>query len=253
MTNHGLKTLMAGGKAAAIVTLLGTSALAQTSVTDTEAVIVPQPALEAESSMGVISEAAPRTLEQMDNDQNVAETLLAQGFSDIYILREGPMMTVTAQRDGQPIELVYSVANGSLVSVNGEELRAEGEGSSANDVEGGEAAADDGATDDGMTDGGDMSDDGATDDGATDDGMGDDSGTDGGSADDGSSDGSDSSTGDDGAGDADGADGADSGGDAGSDGGDSGSDGSDSDGGDSDGGSDGGSDSGGESDGGTNG
>lgn len=223
-----IKTLLAAGQTAALAALLGSTALAQTS--DTETVLVPEPALEANSSIGIISEAAPRTLEQMDNDQTIADTLILQGFTDIHILREGPMMTVTAQRDGQPIELVYSVANGTLVSIDGQELREPSEGSSANDVQ----AAGDGASDADARDGAGDEGDGDMSGGET----GDDGAADGGGSD---ADGSDTDSG--------GTDGGESdGGDAGSgDGSDGGSDGADS------GGSDGGSDAGGDSDGGSDG
>lgn len=234
MLTTKFKTLMIGGQAAALAALLGGTALAQS----TDTVVVPAPALSTESSVGVVAESDIPMIEQLDNDQAVAETLIAQGFSNVHIVREGPIMTVTATRAGAPIELVYSVANGSLVSINGEELRDPPEGSSANDDPTPMPDAttpDDTATDDGMTD------DGATDDGATDDGAADDGATTDSGATDGATDGSDAGT--DGGTDAGTDSGSDAGGDTGADGG-------------TDGGSDGagdGSDSGGESGGGTNG
>ncbi|MCF3974729.1 hypothetical protein [Paracoccus salsus] len=131
MLNHTLKALMTGGKAAALVALMGSTALAQDAGTET--VIVPAPALDTESAIGVVVEGGLPVLEQLDNDQAIAETLVAQGFTDIHILREGALMTVTAQRAGQPVKLVYSVANGSLVSIDDVKLRAEGEASSGDD------------------------------------------------------------------------------------------------------------------------
>lgn len=53
----------------------------------------------------------------------IAEALSAQGFSDISMQREGPILTIKAQRAGQPTELVYSTANGRLVSVDGVQTR----------------------------------------------------------------------------------------------------------------------------------
>lgn len=212
MTTKKLNLLTFGGKAAAFAVLMGGTALAQ----GTDTVIVPAPAVEPGAPVGVVAPGGVPMIAQLDNDQAVAETLISQGFSNIHILREGALMTVTASRDGQPIELVYSVANGTLVSINGEELRDPPEPSSAGDLPADDPAGD--ATDDDATD-----DDGAPDDGTPDDGT-----DDGGTDDDGAGD--DGSAGDGDAGD----------GDAGNDGGD---DGAGDDGGDDGGAGDGGADS----------
>lgn len=233
MLNTKLTFLMTGGRIAALTALMGGTALAQ----GTETVIVPAPALEADGPASFVVDSGVPMVVQLDNEQAIAETLVGQGFTDVHILREGALMTVTATRAGEPIELVYSVANGSLVSVNGDELRPDPEASSA----GGQAA--DAVPDTPDTEDA-SSDDAATDDGATDEDGGGaasgdaDAGTDAGSDGDGD-------TGTDGAGDAagdsdtDGADGGDTdGGD--SDGGSTGEGGSDGEGGSgSDGGSDG--------------
>ena len=245
MPGKTMKTLTWGGSLAVLTALAGTTALAQTSGT----VIVPAPALQAEPSVGAVTESDIPILEQIDNDQAIAETLIAQGFTDVHILRQGALMTVTAQRAGVPIELVYSVANGSLVSIDGQNLRPEGEDSSAGDRpqsrpdRGTDATDEDSAspdTDDGAADEGseDTSDDAQADgtadsEGGADDGAtghdGSDAGGDGAAG----SDGADSDAGSDSGSDT-GADGgadggSDSGSDSGSDGGDSGSgDGSDS-------------------------
>lgn len=233
MFKQTLKSINMGGKFAAISLLIGGTALAQATVTETpegavveaggDAIIVPESGLTTQSSVGIVAEGSYPVLEQWENDESVAKTLISQGFSDVHILRKGPYMTVSAQREGEPIELLYSVANGSLVAVNGEELRQPGEGSSANDKL--STTTDETTTDEGMTDG-NTTDEGAGDDG-TDDGAGD------GSTDDGMSDGS-SDTGDTGG---DSTDGSDS--DGGAD-----SSGADSSGGDADSGSDGGSNGG---------
>lgn len=203
MIKTSLKSLMMGGKIAALAALMGGTALAQT----TETVVVPAPALEAGTPVGVVAAGIP-VIEQLDNDQSVAETLIAQGFTDVVIRREGALMTVTANRAGEPIELVYSVANGTLVSINGEELRDPPEASSGADVPAPAAApaddvdeAADDATDESTDDAADdAADDGAADD-ANDDGMSDDGDADGA---DGAGDTSDSDT--DSGSDADGAD-----------------------------------------------
>lgn len=235
MLNDTKKLVIIGGKAAILAALLGSTAMAQDTEIESstgETVLVPEAAETAESPEGAINPTDFPLPEQLDNEEAVAETLIAQGFEDIHILREGPMLTVNATRDGVPTELVYSVANGSLVSVDGEELRDDEEGSSANDT----AATDmDDAEDaDDANDPDDVNDQNDAD--TSDDGSADtdtDTDTDADTGD------SDSDTGSDTDGNSD----SDSG--AGSDGSDGGSD---SDGGDSDGGSDGG-----ESDGGSDG
>lgn len=225
MLNNTIKTILAGSKAAAVFALLGTTALAQTAVIETPegTAVVPEAALTAESSVGIVAESDYPILEQWDNNEVVAETLIAQGFTDVYILREGPIMTVTAQRDGQPIELVYSVANGRLVSVNGVETREAPEGTSANDAAAAAGVATETTTEDTETEGTE------TDSTATDDGMADDSSPDAGTdtdTDAGSNTGSDTDT--------DGASDSDAGSDTGSDSDSGGDGGSDSDGGESD-------------------
>ncbi len=193
--------------------------------------VIVDPALQPQPPVGAVAVPAFPLPEQIQNDQVVIETLLSQGFTDIHILREGALMTVNAQRNGQPTELVYSIANGSLVSVDGVEMRAGPDTSSGGDVardvlggnsSGGTTDADDGAED------GDMGADVGT-------GAGGDTGTGtGGEAGAGGSD-----SGADGGAGSDGASGSGGGSDSGSDGGSaSGSDGG------SDSGSDGGSDGG---------
>lgn len=221
MLTSSIKTLMLGGRIVTASALLATTAVAQTTTIDTpqgNTVVVPDDALEEQPSGGFVRESDYPRLENLDNDMAVAETLIAQGYSDVVISREGPIMTVTAIRGLTPIELVYSTANGRLVSVDGVETRPEPEGSSANDQmsTGGATSAPDNGTEDGR-------DDGDADEG----GMGDgDTGT-------GASDGETGAPGGDGGegdGDASGDGGAAGDGDTGGEGGDSG-EGSDSDGG----------------------
>ncbi|QBX33566.1 hypothetical protein E4191_01645 [Paracoccus liaowanqingii] len=263
------KALLRGTQIAATASLLATTAMAQTTTIDTpqgNSVIVPDDALEEQPSGGFIRESDYPRFESIENYQAIADTLTNQGYSDVFIQRDGPILTVTAQRAGVPIELVYSTANARLVSVDGVETRAEPEGSSAGDLAGaptgsgttpgedatapGEDAAGDGTeggTDtpgdtpsDGSADGSGDTPDGSEDSGSDDggaEGAGTDGGSDGGEAD-GGSDGAGSNGGEsDGGGSDGGESGGESGGDSdggGSEGGDSG--GGDSGGGDSDGG-----------------
>lgn len=164
------KALLLGTKIAATASLLATTAIAQTTtITPPQgmAVIVPDAALEEEASGGFINEADYPRFESLENYEAIGDTLVAQGFSDVTILREGPILTVTAQRGGVPIELVYSTANSRLVSVDGIETRPEVEMSSGGDIAGaatGDGTAtgtDDGTDGDGSTDGSDGGADGS--------------------------------------------------------------------------------------------
>lgn len=249
MLKQSFKAALIGGKVLTIgaVTsgaLMGTSALAQTAdvvtggttVVETPAqntAVVPNVAAAPGAPVGAVSDPGYPLLEQLDNDEAIAQSLISQGFSDIHILREGAILTVNAQRNGQPTELVYSVANGSLVSVDGVELRGAPDATS-NGQSAGISAGDDVGSDEG--DGSDAGGDDGSDAG---DGDGSDAGggTDGGASDGGASDGSGSDGSDggsDGAGGSDGSDGSGGSEGSGSDGG--GSDGGGSDGGDSGGG-----------------
>ncbi|MDO5647065.1 hypothetical protein [Paracoccus sp. (in: a-proteobacteria)] len=108
---------------AAVVALMAGPALAQTAVVvtpDAPVAIVTEDARATGTPAGFVDYVP--MLEQFDNNVVIAETLVAQGFTNIAIHREGTIMTVTATRDGQPVELVYSTANGRLISVNGERL-----------------------------------------------------------------------------------------------------------------------------------
>lgn len=209
MLTRSLKLAMVGGKAAALAALMATTAGAQQTVPTPEGnvVVIPDAAIQPETS-GSIPEIGYATLTSFDNDQVVAETLIGQGFTNLVINRTGPLMTVTAQRDGVPTELVYSLANGRLMSVDGVAFQhpadaaaaAEpGAGSSSataagttgddDDDAGGDAGDDTGGTDASGDDAG--GNDAGGDDAGGDDAGGDDAGGDAGAGDGGSDDGAD--------------------------------------------------------------
>lgn len=201
MLTRSLKLAMIGGKAAALAALMATTAGAQQAVPTPEGnvVVIPDAAIQPETS-GSIPEIGYATLTSFDNDQVVAETLIGQGFTNLVINRTGPLMTVTAQRDGVPTELVYSLANGRLMSVDGVAFQHPADAA---------AAAEPGAGSSGATAAGTSGDDDddagddAADETGGDDAPGDDNGGDAGNAD------GDDAGGDDGAGDGGSDDGAD--------------------------------------------
>ncbi|MDO5656965.1 MAG: hypothetical protein Q4G36_01385 [Paracoccus sp. (in: a-proteobacteria)] len=126
--------------------------------------IVPAPAAEVSpvptpGEVAMAPEWASRfpTLDQQQNNEQIAELLVAQGFSDITILREGSLMTITATREGEPLELVYNMIEARLIYINGERILTEEEQSPAQGSSDAAAAAADDASDNAAED--DASDD----------------------------------------------------------------------------------------------
>lgn len=159
MFNRPLKLTLVAGKAAALSALIAGAAMAQApTVVDTPdapVAVIPQAA---------VTETPPQhiypQIDRTANDATIAESLVAQGFSDIHILRDAAKLTVTAQREGQPIELVYHLVRGQLLTVNGQPVPTE---TPVDTTAGGQddqpAATDDTAPDTGTDD---AADDGAT-------------------------------------------------------------------------------------------
>lgn len=126
MFNSSIKTLMLGGKAAAIAALMAGTAMAETTIISTPTgndVLATESAMDAEASKGIVWADDYPVLEEVENNDAIIEMMIGQGFTDLKITRKGPMLTVTGQRDGVPTELVYSTANGRLVSVDGIETQ----------------------------------------------------------------------------------------------------------------------------------
>ena len=82
MLSNTMKMMMAGGKIAALTALMGTTALAHDATRieteDGNTAIVPGAAADAESSVGAVTESPYPLVVQVENDQVVAETLIAQ-------------------------------------------------------------------------------------------------------------------------------------------------------------------------------
>jgi len=124
MLTFPIKTLMRGGKAAVLSTVLAGVALAQADVVSTPQgndVLVPDRAVDAEHSKGLEWANGLPVLEEVENNDAIIQTMIAQGFTDLKITRKGPTLTITGQREGVPTELVYSTDNGQLKSVDGVE------------------------------------------------------------------------------------------------------------------------------------
>ena len=126
MFNSSIKTLMLGGKAAAIAALMAGTAMAETTIISTPTgndVLTTESAMDAEPSKGIVWADDFPVLEEVENNDAIIDTMIAQGFTDLKITRKGPMLTVTGQRAGVPTELVYSTDNGRLISVDGVETQ----------------------------------------------------------------------------------------------------------------------------------
>ncbi|MGP9803735.1 hypothetical protein [Paracoccus sp. NSM] len=121
MLNAKMKSAMIAGKAALVATLLGSAAYAQVSV-DTPAgntVDVPETALEGQASAATTADTGHEALAQAANDEAIRNALESQGFGNVLITRDGTTLTVTADRAGEMVELVYSTATGRLITVDG--------------------------------------------------------------------------------------------------------------------------------------
>jgi len=209
---------------------IGSYALAQTSseiVTGGgQTVVVPEAATESKgvSPIGTQVVSEYPAFNQTMNNETIASTLVAQGFENIHILREGSLMTITGTRGNDDINLVYNLVEGRLIKVNGERILSAEEqssGSSGDAASSPPSAAPGGVSDDPAddADGDDATDDadGGSDDATDDGGMGD-TGTDDGAGSDAGDTSDDGAGGSDtGSGDAGG--GSDTGGGSESDGG----------------------------------
>lgn len=121
MLNAKMKSALVAGKAAVIATLLGSAAYAQVNV-ETPAgnsVAVPETALEGQAPVATTAGTGYETLAQDANDEAIRNALESQGFANVLITRDGTTLTVTADREGEMVELVYSTATGRLITVDG--------------------------------------------------------------------------------------------------------------------------------------
>ncbi|MBM3606137.1 MAG: hypothetical protein FJX25_15840 [Alphaproteobacteria bacterium] len=114
MTINPIQTLKMGGTVAALATLLATAAVAQTATTDT-------PAVTANPQVTTMEGVQFPVLDSFATDQDVIDSLSAQGYENITVTREGETMRVTAERGGLPTEMMFSAADGSLQMVDGVE------------------------------------------------------------------------------------------------------------------------------------
>ena len=104
MTNP-IASLKLGGAAAVLTALMATAALAQTAV-PTE-------------GMTTMEEVQFPTLDGFATDQEVIDSLSAQGYENVVVLRGPETLTVSGERGGLPTELIFSATDGTLLMVDG--------------------------------------------------------------------------------------------------------------------------------------
>lgn len=108
MTTNPIERLKLGGKAAVIATLMATASFAQTAPADAPA--------EAVTTMDEVQFPA---LEAWETDQQVIDSLSAQGYENVVVLRGDDALTVTGERGGLPTELVFDSETGVLLLADG--------------------------------------------------------------------------------------------------------------------------------------
>lgn len=104
MTNP-IASLKLGGVAAVLTALMATASLAQTAV-PTE-------------GMTTMEEVQFPTLDSFATDQEVIDSLSAQGYENVVVLRGSETLIVSGERGGLPTELIFSATDGTLLMVDG--------------------------------------------------------------------------------------------------------------------------------------
>lgn len=106
MLTTTINRLKLGGQAAAIATLMATAAFAQTAPAD---------------DLTTMDAVQFPVIASVQTDQDVVDSLTAQGYDNIVVLRGAETVTVTAERGGLPTEMMFSTADGTLLLVDGVE------------------------------------------------------------------------------------------------------------------------------------
>ncbi len=104
MTNP-IASLKTGGTAAVLAALMATASIAQTAA----------PA----EGMTMMEEVQFPTLDRFATDQEVIDSLSAQGYENIAVVRGPDTLIVSGEHGGLPTELIFSAADGTLVLVDG--------------------------------------------------------------------------------------------------------------------------------------
>lgn len=104
MTNP-IAALKLGGKAAVLATLMATASFAQTAA----------PA----DGITTMEEVQFPTLDGYATDQEVIDSLSAQGYENVAVVRGDDTLVVSGERGGLPTELIFSATDGTLVLADG--------------------------------------------------------------------------------------------------------------------------------------
>lgn len=95
---------------------VGTSALMAVAQTTT---ITPEGAT---SSITTMEAAAWPTLTTYATDEEVADDLTDQGYTNVAVSREGGFIVVQAERAGTPTDVIFSEADGTLLIADGVQI-----------------------------------------------------------------------------------------------------------------------------------
>lgn len=109
MTSNPIAAVKLGGKAAILATLMATASFAQTATTEAPAAMTTMDAVEFP------------VLTSVETDQEVIDSLSAQGYENVVVTRADGTLIVTGERGGLPTEMIFSDTDGTLVLVDGVE------------------------------------------------------------------------------------------------------------------------------------
>ncbi|MFN3277965.1 MAG: hypothetical protein ACK41Y_06155 [Paracoccus hibiscisoli] len=109
MTSNPIAAVKLGGKAAILATLMATASFAQTTATEAPAEVTTMDAVEFPA------------LTSVETDQEVIDSLSAQGYENVVVTRADGTLIVTGERGGLPTEMIFSDTDGTLVLVDGVE------------------------------------------------------------------------------------------------------------------------------------
>lgn len=97
-------TLKTGGQAVVLAILMATTVAAQTAMP---------------TELTTLEDVEFPTLDSVDTDQAIVDSLIGQGYEGIEIARMDDAIIVTAERGGVPTKMLFSPTEGTLLLVDG--------------------------------------------------------------------------------------------------------------------------------------
>ncbi|WP_405403155.1 hypothetical protein [Paracoccus sp. Ld10] len=102
---HLITAMKLGGKAAVLAIVMASASGAQTAA--------------PVDGMTTMEEIQFPTLDGFATDQQVIDSLSAQGYENVAVVRGADALVVSGERGGLPTELIFSAMDGTLVMVDG--------------------------------------------------------------------------------------------------------------------------------------